>query len=531
MLYSPTPKQGYFPDNKPIWLLTDNLSVKQEIEDGLNRPVILLRTPNDFVEKLSDVRNGSFADVSVIITETLPTEIQANFSVLVRAMRTLKGLRIAEVGLEDSVFEGAKTFGTVRAMLKFAQEDRREEQIRTLSTDDKTKELIEGLEIDLNAERKKVAKLEEEKVELIEKDKKKLNLLKDMEGQIKNELLPDVKKYKENWEELQSIVKKLEYELQLEREKSSDYVKEKDFLLHQNKDLELKIKALNRYSEEQEDERKKLLRKIESLQRDLKKAEEDSLNIARSRVDAEAHAQLSTELKKEREGVRKLEAELENVKIELSSKSLVINHKNQEIEELRKGSDVIQTVGMTNILDQCTLERTDVVYIKVFNELPYHRLAIQMLYEQLSEKVSGHSHLAILKVDEGLDNEYFKGIPIYGNLGDVPPEDGVFRLFPNRAMFTDVNRFARNLGLLVVVDYMQNDQYVVKSHAREQYITMVQRSAYIDQFKLKGSPLSLDPDSIFDIKWDKRISNSSMKENRHDLLRMKVADWVARIGY
>ncbi|MFV1457267.1 hypothetical protein, partial [Bacillus mycoides] len=58
-------KKGYFPDNEPIWLFTDKMSVKQEIEDGLNRPVMLIRTPNEFVERLDDVRSGGNAFASV----------------------------------------------------------------------------------------------------------------------------------------------------------------------------------------------------------------------------------------------------------------------------------------------------------------------------------------------------------------------------------------------------------------------------------------------------------------------------------
>lgn len=524
-------KQGYFPDNKPIWLFTDKLSVKQEIEDGLNRTVQLIRTPTEFVENLEVVKSGMSADVSVVITDSLPTEIQLNFSILVRSMKTLTGWRIAEVGLEDGVFEGAKTFGTLKEMIRFAQEDRREGQIRELSTDDKTKELILSLEVDLGSEKKKVKKLEEEKAELTARNKETALKVKDLEGKIKNELLPDVQKYREQFEEVASKVKNLERAVTLEKEKAQSYAREKDMLLGQNKDLEYDKKGLEHLGREQNEEIKQLKRQINGLHRDLKKAEEDALNIARSRVDAESHAKLATELKKEREGVRRLETELEKLKIEFSSKTYELQHKNQEIAELRKGTEVIHSVGMTNIVDNCTLERTNVVYIKVFNELPYHRLAIQMLYEQLAEKVEGRSHLMILKVDEGLDDKYFEGIPIYGNLGDVPPEDGVFRLFPNRAMFTEVARFARNVGLLVVVDYMQNDQYVVKSNARERYITMVQRSEYIKKFNLKGTPLSLDADSVFDIKWDSRIASSEIQENRHAILRMKVAEWVAKIRY
>ncbi|MFV1457266.1 hypothetical protein, partial [Bacillus mycoides] len=449
----------------------------------------------------------------------------------VRALKTLKGIRVVEVGIDDEVFEDAKRFGTIRAMLKFAQEDRREGQIRNLDTTDKTKELILGLEVDLNAAKAKILKLEEEKRIVEEKDKEKLQLLVDMRGQIKHELMPDLTRFKKRSEELDEEVKRVRHELSIEIEKSSYYVKEKDELLRENRDLDFKLKGLERFYEGKDEERKKLVVKIEGLKRDLEALEKEKLQILQSRIDEEVYAENIKALDKARESIRNLEEELVEARIELSSKSVEISHKTREIDELRKGSDVLSTVGVTTLLDSCTLERTDVVYIKIFNELPYHKLAIQMLFEMVAKRVTGLSHLMLLKVDEGLDNKYFKGVPIVGRLGDVKPEDRVFRLFPSRSMFTGVERFARNVGMLMVVDYVQNDKYYIKSNAREQYITMVQRSSYINEYGLKGTPLSLDDDSIFDIKWDSRMARTGMQENRHDQLRIKVEEWVKRIGY
>ncbi|MGN4723849.1 hypothetical protein ACTFR8_22740 [Bacillus cereus group sp. MYBK15-3] len=522
--------KGYFPDNEPIWLFTDKLVIKQEIEDGLNRPVMLIRTPDDFVMKLDDVRSGGNAYASVILTDSMPPDIVANFSTLVRALKTLKGIRVVEVGI-DKVFEDAKRFGTIRAMLKFAQEDRREGQIRNLDTTDTTKDLILGLEVDLNAAKGKIAKLEEEKAEVVAKDKEKLQLLMDMKGQIENELMPDLEKYKEECVALTEKVKKLELDLDIEVEKTNHYVREKDAILREKQELEFKLKGQERYYAGKDEERKRLEKKLEGFKRDLAKLEEEKLQIIRSRVDEEVYAMNVKELDAARESIRDLEEKLTDVQIELSSKSIEISKKNSEIAELRKGSDVLSEVGVSMLLDNCTLERTDVVYIKVFNELPYHRLAIKMLFDMLSERVHGLSHLMILKVDEGLDNKYFKGVPIVGQIGDVKPEDRVFRLFPSRSMFTGYERFSRNVDLLVVVDYTQNDNYYVKSNARETYITMVQRSRYVREFGLKGIPLSLDDDSIFDIKWDSRIVSSSVQENRHGTLRIKVEDWINRLGY
>ncbi len=62
-------------------------------------------------------------------------------------------------------------------------------------------------------------------------------------------------------------------------------------------------------------------------------------------------------------------------------------------------------------------------------------------------------------------------------------------------------------------------------------MTMVQASHLVnDIVGLKGSPLSVDRDSIFNLNFDPNIANSGFVENRHATLMNKVTEWYHKLN-
>src|SRR5699024_11411974 len=59
----------------------------------------------------------------------------------------------------------------------------------------------------------------------------------------------------------------------------------------------------------------------------------------------------------------------------------------------------------TAILDHIELKSTDLVYIKVVDNLPYHRSAVSELFTQLDEHYNGKAKMVIINYDDGL-NKY-----------------------------------------------------------------------------------------------------------------------------
>src|SRR5699024_1899017 len=171
----------------------------------------------------------------------------------------------------------------------------------------------------------------------------------------------------------------------------------------------------------------------------------------------------------------------------------------------------------------------DLIYIKVFEDLPYFRKATKMFYEKVAERYGGTSHLIILKHDDGMDGSYFSGVPLYSKVRDIPEYEGIVRMFPNPYIFTDAMRWERDIEMVMIIDYMKNDEYYATTKATERVMTMVRRYEDIENYGLKGSPIALDGKTVFDIGYDRQIDGSRVAANRERLLSEKVDRWVDKI--
>ncbi|MBT3123220.1 MULTISPECIES: hypothetical protein [Bacillus subtilis group] len=517
----------YLNDNEPIWLITENLNVKQEIEDGLNREVVLLRTLSDLVENVELATRGDRVVANLIYTNTMMTEIKANLRKVVELINVLTDVTVFEVGT-DKTFDGAIRFSTVKKMLLFAKEARRESQISQLEDSDPKTELIEGLQIDLSAAKQQLEKVNTELKETREELKAALDECTDLKTQINNVYEVDLKLKTDLVSQLEERLADLESSLRVEKEKSEVYRVEKDDALNELTNLRFDITALEKRLDDRKKEKKILEGTISRLERQINQVNKEKEEILRSRVDEEAYVTISNELDKERKNLNSVKALLQQEKINSSTKDLTIKELQEEIDELRSGADILKSAGRSNYLDKYKFASTDLVYIKVFIELPYHRLAVKMLFDKLAERVDGVSHLIILRNDEGLDNKYFDGVPIFGKIKDAQVQNRIFRLYPNRAMFTGADSWSKKVKRLVVLDYIKSDQYYLESHAKERYMTVVDRASKIAQYGLRGAPISLDAESVFDIRFDRHIAESHVKQNRRGILEKKIESWIKK---
>src|SRR5699024_471557 len=130
-----------------------------------------------------------------------------------------------------------------------------------------------------------------------------------------------------------------------------------------------------------------------------------------------------------------------------------------DIHLLREGEENLQSIGRTLNVDKHVFNKLDLVYIKVFDDLPYFRKAAKMFFERLAERYEGTSHLMILRHDDGLDSEYFEGVPLWSKIGDIPEEDKIIRMFPNPYIFTGADKCEKEVEFLMIVEYMKNDEY------------------------------------------------------------------------
>lgn len=524
---------GFFPENEPIWVITSYLNEKEDIENGLNRNTVRLININDIlINAEASLRDGQPC-ASLIITEHLPVDIESRLSEVVKALNLMPKVKVYEIN-RDPLFNYAAEIGSIRQLILLSRDKTRSENIKTFDNpDDKQAEIMRSLEADIAILETKLEGLNKEK-EVEEQGKlEAIRRLKELVVEVEQRYLPDVNRYKSLAEQLEVNLKDIKVDLEQEQNKTDKYRKEKDEALSKVVDLEYNVKALRNKIDEKD-------KRIELLEIEVKRKEKEINQVVLDRdkmlstmVEEEQTIMLANELKAEKKKKDTALGEIDNLRIETREKQYTIIELEREISNLRQGTDNVTATGRTSLLDSQTLNNTDLIYIKVIDNLPYHRLAITMLFDLLNagKYKDNKGCLIIIKNDEGLDHVKFKGIDIIGDLEGMRYDTNKVKLYPSATMFTGYESFEKDFGFVFVVDYIQSNSYYLDSRARSHFMTMVQASHLVnDIVGLKGSPLSVDRDSIFNLNFDPNIANSGFVENRHATLMNKVTEWYHKLN-
>lgn len=522
---------GYFREDEPIWVMTNNLTEKQDIEDGFNRESVAIRTIDDLlIQAENSLKNGT-PHSSLVVTASLPAELEMNIGQVIAAVNLMPQVKVYEIN-RDKIFEASVELGTIRQLIVLSKERTRSSQIQQFTDpSDKQASLLRSLEEDLIIVRSDLQKSKEE-VDNLNEDKKLLAVkLKELASEIKLKYLPESQRNKKLIEQLERSISDTRIQLEKEQEKSKQYMLEKDQANNEKRDLSYDVRALERTIKSREEQIDRLRANISRLEEEVQQVILERDKILNTMVEEESMILLKTKLDEETEKNRQLSNELDDTRITLSGKSLEVRDLENQIQTLRTGSQTIQAMGRTKLLDTQVLSRADLIYIKVIDNLPYHRMAVSMLYDLLYRRYDSKSLMIVIKNDEGLDNEKFKGINILGDLTELGVKDRIVRLFPSSTMFTGLQNVERDTNLIFVVDYIQSTNYYLDTKARSHFMTMVQKPETLEQISgLKGSPLTLGSKSIFDLSYDHSIGSSAFQENRHDTLLYKVSLWTRKLN-
>lgn len=519
-------KKGFFGQNEGILLISSNYMEKQQIEDGLNREITRITSVDELIRSFSQLATGNGVRASIILTSEIPKDIRAGIESVVEFIEVAE-VPSFEIGVGKTI-KGAYRFGTIHDFLSFARNNKRKEQISGVKNDEQ-RTILEELQLETDSQKEKIELLEQEKEDLEKQYKEIQGKCTTLETQIEQVYKVQTEDAKNEVIELEDRLESITRLHDIEKRKSASYQAEKDDALGQLTELKLTVQSLKEGLREKQGEIRKLERTIERYKIHLEKVKQEKEKILRSRVDSEEHVLLSNELEGQRKEVDRLEKLVAKQEIRIRSIKYDKELLQEEIQFLRDGNYNIENTGRTTKLDMYKFEKTDLIYIKVFDELPYLRLATKMFFDKMSDKYDGRSHLMILRYDDGMDDHYLDGVPIWSKIKDVPASDRIFRIFPHPAMFTKADEWEKPVDLLIVVDFIKNNKYYLTSQAKERFMTVVRRETDMDKYNLKGSPITIDGKSVFDIQHDPRISGSGVKENRHRMLSNKVDKWIHNI--
>lgn len=526
---------AYFEENEQILYLSTNPIEKQTIEDGINRSLTSVRTVTGLVEEIErDMKRQG--RVNVIVTESMGEQFKARLEDIAGALNTFAGtgmLVIIEIGI-GKVFKDALTFSDILTFVEYVRRERRHVHIDRLVDEGGESEkegfLMRELMVEVESYRERVEVLQnkiETKEEEILQVKAEYQALETKVEHVYEIKMANLEKELENLKEELSETTRL---LRVEKEKVKEYEEEVNELRSDNKSLELEKESLTVLNNQRRQDVKSKESEIKTLNNTIEKLQDEKTNILMTRVDAEAHVILSKELDESRREYVEMQKKYEDMRIESMVKGHQISDLQTDIAELRKGEFDVQEFGRTTKLDTVKFEMTNVYYIKVITELPYLMSAVKEFYENIKEISPGRSHVMILRNDEGIDNMFYSGIELYGTLGDVRSEDEVFKLYPTRRMFSGAEYFDGKVKNLLVLDFIRSNDYYIETDSVSKYITVVRDSSMIRKYSLKGTAVSLDAGSQYDIRHDDKIEMAVVQNIRKGMIKGKVQRWMRNIG-
>lgn len=524
---------AYFREGERLITLSQDLHEKEFIEQGINRYLLVVSSLEALVEAI-EIESTRTQSIHIIVSASMGKLFRQHLEEVSRALNALVALnrvQVIEIGI-GKVFDKALTFADARSFVTFCRNEERVDYIQYLEQQnepekkeesrilrdlmlerDSANERLQEAQEELIHARKEIDRLAAEYQELetkvnhvyvIELENAKIQLERKLEEQMENERL-----YK------------------LEKAKVADYEMESSKYRSENKALQMDNASLKAFIEDNRETIRGLQAQIRALNHDIEKAERDKVAILKSRVDGEVHVQLSHQLEDERERVRKLQANLQTLEMNLRKKDFEIAENQREIEELRLGST--DNASYSKILDKVHLKATNVYYVKIITPLPYLRCALRGLYEAIKVRDGGRVHVCILKHDEGLNDRLYPDYELYGHIGDVQAKHEKFMLYPTRKMFTGAEKFDANVKSLLVLDFIQSNEYYIDTDGFSRVITVCRHSSMLHTLGLKGTPVSLDNGSLMDMQFDNRIATASTKEMQNRYIQMKVNAWVKNL--
>lgn len=508
-----------FTEYEDILYLSELLSQKQQIEDGLNRTLTTIRTFSQMIEAFeeSSVKHGK---VNIILTDSPSEQLNMHYDLIIKSIRALldnKNLDVVVITIGLSkVFDSDRVyeFGTIPTFVEFARKHERHQRIKELeeSVDERDKhgaKLLKELMIEKDALEERYEKLQGK---IAEYDELIVNLkaeIQKLNTEIETVYKIELDNKTDASEEYQNEIDELNRQLIIEKKKMEDYTEEANSLRNLNKSLELDLQSVKEYLEDTQNKHSLTKKQVKALQMELEKKDKLYAELNATQVDSEQYAILTSKYQQEEKTRINLEHELNKVNIELRKKEIELNEILIENENLRQGDIDLVESGRTLRFDSHVFDNINLYYFKVIQNLPYFNSHLMEFYNKIKQYYGDKTVICIIKYDEGLDSKQFKGIEVYSNLGNVPRDLEKFILYPSQRMMTNAQDFETKYNNIIVVDYIQSHDYYMDTQSLKRTYNVVRYSDYITEYNLKGLPISLDAKSILDIRHDVRIENAN----------------------
>lgn len=466
-----------FPTNQKVFLIDDDTTEIGQISQHVVAPILKIVSEEELVQAISKRLTDRGNYLTLIIGSSLPKMIADTFGNIIKMINRLNSveenfknsimvIRIGKTEEGGAIENTIANFNTVNDFidnvdLLSATSFEKEE----INVDEDTKRLIHRLEVSLGRKKSTIEKLQEEN----NKQEKQISQMKselqtvqtereiaqqqlEKANQIKAQTEKEKTQTKEKIETLERIIedkteknKKLEYDIAtLQTEKDGN----DKIIAKQNADINI------------------LTQEVE----DLKNANEHLQLDKEDLVSQQSELQSVAKYRKNNEILNEENIKLKEEKRSAESDLIVAQHTIEQLkkrlERFRNGiDDEIQT-GINSHLPIIELKQTDVIYFKILREPNYFRTIIDYLFNQLKNTLQlkkASVQMIILKRDEGLDNKLYSQLKVVDDLGKLIEPNQISRLLTTKKMSGHTISFENNNDLLIVMDYLDNDDFYIKT--------------------------------------------------------------------
>lgn len=531
--------KGSFPEKMEIWLVTEYVSYINEFEEIFHRKPRYIRDLDALIEAVDqspkytiEGSDEQYVYASVIFYKSLPASIVSELTNVVSVLDIVKQLNVYEVARDDQIYPGTYVYGSLRQLEKEYKGLDRSQFIHDLPSEDKQKRVLEDLDLEVNRLKELLDQREENIVKLTKEYKELIKKNNDLKSQVDTEVNVHGKERELELELIKRETRELRDNLDLANKNLLTRRQEIKELEDSKFNLEYTTEALKSQVTRLKDEIQLKDEDYTSLEEEHRNLQEERADLLLKTSEGEKYEVMLDELERLRLRLDATEKELRNTRILYREEEIRNQDLQHTIELQRKGHITEEVMGRTAILDHIELKSTDLVYIKVVDELPYHRSAVSALFEQIDEKYNNKARMAIISYDDGLDKYRYDGINVYRSMDDVDIRDKYFRLHPNTSMFTGGHTYEEKIELLFIVDYTGGNDYLVTTKAMSNVMTMVRRASQLNDGRLglTGIPLTIGAESIYDLTYNSQIANAGLAKTRKRIIDMNAKKWLDRLN-
>lgn len=527
-----------FAASQAVWLIDENRLEIDRIQSSLAAEVLTF-TDFDAIVDAVNTRLGKSEDGygTLILSENIPSGLKAQWGTLINGINTLKNqekikdrLFVYEINKGSDVGQviNAKVYENVDDFLAAAHNVHFDSITSSEMIDDEAKKIIQQLQIDKDKNRQIVKQQNAEIKKLTEERDSQIQIVQSLNEQIQS-YKAQAEKGKLAQEEAAKLISENQVNVdskQLLIDKLNKQINDANSRVSQ---LEVEIAAKDGVLKQQNAQIASLKQENIDAQLIIDNQNKEKTEILNARGEMEQTQILVEKLNAEQVQKNDLRKQLEAEKQKNVQNELTIDSLKKQNNDIREGYRTYDRLGYSADFDTIKLTRTNLLYFKVINPLPFHKFYLKelqnMFRELIYDNAETHSKTiktVYMKVDYGLDDKIIGDYPLISNLSQINDDHDFYRLLPSQNMNDDIAIFEQKDYILIFVDYIDNNSYYVESDGKIDYYSIVHREVEANLLDLRGKVISYDRTSLIDMKYND-LFNSMTEKNKVDTVQKTVS--------